>query len=145
MSGYNDNFHWTLDFPLTPFRDDQVNEAAYIGLVKQLADARVDSITALGSTGSYAYLTIEERARVAQLAVAHAGNVPVFIGVGALLTSHVLANIDAAAKAGAAGVLVAPMSYQLLTDVDVFELFRTITQHTDEKPATWQFGQSPVP
>lgn len=83
-------------FPLTPLRDDQVDEAAFIALIHRLVAAGVDSITALGSTGSYAYLTPQERARVAQLAVEHAGDTPVFIGVGALRTSQVLANIDAA-------------------------------------------------
>lgn len=88
----------------------------------------MDSITALGSTGSYAYLTQEERARVAKLAVQHAGTTPVIVGVGSLSTSHVLANDEAAE---AAGVLLAPMTYQPLTDNDVFELFRTVTERTE--------------
>ncbi|WP_269471647.1 dihydrodipicolinate synthase family protein [Actinomyces viscosus] len=56
-------------------------------LVERLAVAGVDSITALGSTGSYAYLAPAERARVARLAVERAGPTPVFIGVGDLRTS----------------------------------------------------------
>ena len=132
-------------FPLTPLRDDQVDEAAFIALIHRLVAAGVDSITALGSTGSYAYLTPQERARVAQLAVEHAGDTPVFIGVGALRTSQVLANIDAAEDAGAAGILLAPMTYQPLTDRDVFELFRTVTTHTQlpvivyDNPGTTHF------
>ena len=43
-------------FPLTPLRDDAVDEAAFVGLVERLVDAGVDSIAALGSTGSYLYL-----------------------------------------------------------------------------------------
>ena len=117
-------------FPLTPMRDDKVDEQAFTSLIDRLVDAGVDSITALGSTGSYAYLTHEERALVAQLAVEHAGETPVFIGVGALRTSHVLANIDAAERAGAAGILLAPMTYQPLTDEDVFQLFQTVSAHT---------------
>ena len=105
----------------------------------------MDSITALGSTGSYAYLTPEERARVAKLAVEHAGSTPVFVGVGGLRTSHVLAHIDAAEQAGAAGVLLAPMTYQALTADDVFELYRTVTEHTElpvivyDNPGTTHF------
>lgn len=132
-------------FPLTPMRDDKVDEQAFTSLIDRLVDAGVDSITALGSTGSYAYLTHEERALVAQLAVEHAGETPVFIGVGALRTSHVLANIDAAESAGAAGILLAPMTYQPLTDEDVFQLFRTVSAHTDlpvivyDNPGTTHF------
>ncbi|WP_220151289.1 MULTISPECIES: dihydrodipicolinate synthase family protein [Brevibacterium] len=117
-------------FPLTPLHDDTVDETAFAGLVERLATVGVDSITALGSTGSYAYLTPDERARVARLAVEHAGATPVFVGVGGLRTSQVLAHVDSAEAAGAAGVLLAPMTYQPLTHDDVFELFRTVTEHT---------------
>ena len=132
-------------FPLTPLRDDAVDEASFIGLIERLAASGVDSITALGSTGSYAYLTTEERARVAHLAVQHAGNTPVFIGVGALRTSQVLANIRSAEDAGAQAVLLAPMTYQPLTEDDVFELFRTVSEHTSlpvivyDNPGTTHF------
>lgn len=51
-------------FPLTPFRDDQVDEGAFVGLIRRLATSGVDSITVLGSTGSYAYLNADERARL---------------------------------------------------------------------------------
>ncbi|MGO1510972.1 MAG: dihydrodipicolinate synthase family protein [Actinomycetaceae bacterium] len=118
-------------FPLTPMVDDAVDERAFARLVERLAAAGVDSITALGSTGSYAYLDPSERARVARLAVEHAGATPVLVGVGALRTSHVLANVAAAEDAGARGLLLAPMTYQPLTDRDVLELFRTVTERTD--------------
>jgi len=132
-------------FPLTPLRDDEVDERAFAHLVERLAEAGVHSVTALGSTGSYAYLSREERARVARLAVASAGSTPVFVGVGALRTSHVLAHIDDAEAAGATGLLLAPMSYQPLTDDDVFELFRTVSAHTHlpvivyDNPGTTRF------
>jgi len=132
-------------FPLTPLHEDHVDERSFAGLVERLAEAGVDSITALGSTGSYAYLSETERARVAQLAVAHAGSTPVVVGVGALRTSQVLRNIEHAEAAGATGVLLAPMSYQPLTADDVFELFHTVTGHTElpvivyDNPGTTHF------
>ncbi|WGW13847.1 dihydrodipicolinate synthase family protein [Saxibacter everestensis] len=117
-------------FPLTPFTADAIDERAFTGLIERLAGSGADSITALGSTGCYSYLTTEERARVARLTVRHAGRTPVFIGVGALRTSQVLANVRSAEVAGAQGVLLAPMTYQPLTADDVFELFRTVTEQT---------------
>ncbi|MGJ0204441.1 dihydrodipicolinate synthase family protein [Leucobacter sp. gxy201] len=133
-------------FPLTPLQDDHVDEDAFAGLIERLASAGVDSITALGSTGSYAYLAPAERARVAKLAVEHAGSTPVFVGVGGLRTSHVLAHVEAAEYAEAAGVLLAPMTYQALTVDDVFELYRTVTEHTElpvivyDNPGTTHFA-----
>ncbi|WP_309081326.1 dihydrodipicolinate synthase family protein [Zhihengliuella sp.] len=117
-------------FPLTPLPGDRLDEPAFARLVRRVAGSGVDSITALGSTGSYAYLTAKERARVARLAVENADGTPVLVGIGALRTSHVLRHADDAAAAGAAGLLLAPVSYQPLTDDDVLELFRTVTERS---------------
>ncbi|RNE67377.1 dihydrodipicolinate synthase family protein [Cryobacterium tepidiphilum] len=114
-------------FPLTPLRDDEFDEDAYARLVSRLARSGVDSITALGSTGSYAYLDRAERSRVARSAVQHAGSTPVIVGIGALRTSLVQALADDAQEAGASAVLLAPMSYQPLTDDDVFGLYEDVT------------------
>ncbi|MHC8305751.1 dihydrodipicolinate synthase family protein [Pseudomonas sp. PB3P13] len=73
-------------FPLTPMNEQGVDENAFTRLVEQLATANVDSIGALGSTGSYAYLSRVERTRVAQLAVEAAGSVPVMVSIGSLRT-----------------------------------------------------------
>ncbi|AEV85494.1 dihydrodipicolinate synthase [Actinoplanes sp. SE50] len=119
-------FHGLSAFPLTPIADDRVDADAYTGLVARLAAARVDSITALGSTGSYPYLTRAERAATVRLAVAAAADIPVFAGIGALRTSQVLAAAADAQQAGAAAVLLAPMSYQPLTPDDVYGLFEAV-------------------
>lgn len=117
-------------FPLTPIHDDRVDEPAYERIVRRLAEAGVDSITALGSTGSYAYLTVDERADVARMTVENSGETPVVVGIGALRTSQVLANAENAEAAGADGLLLAPMSYQPLTHDDVYGLFRTVGERT---------------
>lgn len=132
-------------FPLTPLADERVDERAFAGLVERIADSGIDTITALGSTGAYAYLDAGERERVVALAVRHAGDTPVFAGIGALRASHVLDNARAAEQAGAQGLLLAPMSYLPLTDDEVFELYRAATEHTDlpvilyDNPGTTHF------
>ncbi|RUR34150.1 dihydrodipicolinate synthase family protein [Vreelandella nanhaiensis] len=113
-------------FPLTPMNEQGIREGEFSGLVERLAKAQVDSIGVLGSTGSYAYLSREERARVTQLAVDSAGDVPVIIGIGALRTRDVLALAEDAQKAGASGVLLAPVSYQKLTDDEVFSHYEAV-------------------
>lgn len=101
----------------------EIDEPALIGLVERAVAAGVDSIAVLGSTGSYMYLTAAQRERVVQIAVRHAVGTPVLVGVGAIATSEVLAHVQAAEKAGAAGIIVAPVSYQRLNDEEVFGLF----------------------
>jgi len=105
-----------------------LDETAYIRLIERLATAGIDSIGALGSTGSYAYLTHAERLRTAQLAVKHAGDVPVIVGIGALRTRDVQALAEQAQKAGASAVLLAPVSYQKLTADEVFGLYEAVTR-----------------
>ncbi len=114
-------------FPITPVTDHGIDDTSFAGLVERLATARVDSITALGSTGSYPYLNRTERARAARLAVEHAGNTPVIVGIGALRTRDVLDITEDAQNAGASGVLLAPVSYQSLTADEVFGLYADVT------------------
>jgi 4-hydroxy-tetrahydrodipicolinate synthase len=115
-------------FPLTPMNEEGIDERAFVRLVERLAAAEVDSIGALGSTGNYAFLNRSERFRLAQLAVQHADGIPVMIGIGALRTRDVLQLSEDAQKAGASAVLLAPVSYQKLTEDEVYELYATVNR-----------------
>lgn len=115
-------------FPLTPMNETAIDEVAFAGLVERLAAAGVDSIGALGSTGNYAYLSRPERRRIARLAVEHAGEIPVVIGIGALRLRDVQLLAEDAQQAGASGVLLAPMSYQTLSEEEVFGLYQAVTR-----------------
>lgn len=116
-------------FPLTPIHDDAVDTVALERLVRRLAEAGVDSITALGSTGSYAYLSRAERQQVVATAVGASDGTPVFAGIGALRTSHAVQHALDAQEAGAVGVLLAPLTYQALTEDDVFGLYADVLEH----------------
>ncbi|EBA01369.1 dihydrodipicolinate synthase family protein [Marinobacter sp. ELB17] len=132
-------------FPLTPMNERGLDEAAFVRLIERLVTANVDSIGVLGSTGNYAYLTMVERARVVRLAVEHAGNVPVVVGIGALRTRDVLALAKDAEIAGVSGVLMAPMSYQKLRPEEVLGLYEAVTHAllvplcVYDNPGTTQF------
>ena len=133
-------------FPLTPLADDRIDELAFAGLIERLVAAGVDSVTALGSTGSYVYLSRSERVLVARRAVQCAGSVPVFVGIGALRTKHVLEHAEDAQAVGAQGLLLAPVSYQALTRDEVYRLFETVTERSDvpvivyDNPITTRFS-----
>ncbi len=66
-------------FPLTPLHQQNIDEKAFIRILARLTDAGVDSLGILGSTGSYAYLSREQRKRVVQVAKAHAGPTPMMV------------------------------------------------------------------
>ncbi|WP_316674650.1 dihydrodipicolinate synthase family protein [uncultured Tolumonas sp.] len=132
-------------FPLTPLTEGDIDEARFVQLIERLSDAGVDSIGVLGSTGSYAYLSRSERKRIAQLSVQSAGDIPVIVGIGALRTRDVLELAQDAQMAGAQGVLLAPVSYQKLTDEEVFSLYETVSRSLSvplcvyDNPATTHF------
>lgn len=114
-------------FPLTPMNEQGVDEHAFTRLVQQLVTAKVDSIGALGSTGSYAYLSRAERSRVAQLAVEAAEDVPVMVSIGALRTRDVLLLADDAQRVGVKALLLPAVSYQKLSQDDVFSMYERVT------------------
>lgn len=119
-------------FPLTPADAEGVVDTAALGvLVDRLAAAGVDSIGLLGSTGIYAYLDRAERARAVASAVeAAGGRVPLIVGVGALRTSWAIGLACDAERAGASGVLVAPMSYAALTQSEAAAHYRAVAGST---------------
>jgi 4-hydroxy-tetrahydrodipicolinate synthase len=136
-------------FPLTPLDDTgAIDEPAFERLVSRLAEAGVDSIGALGSTGSYAYLSRTERAHAARLAVRASGGVPVMVGIGAVRTEQVIAHAHDAQQAGAAAVMLAPVSYQPLTEDEVYGLYEDVTAELSvplcvyDNPGTTHFAFS---
>lgn len=120
-------------FPLTPADADGVVDTDALGvLVDRLASAGVDSVSVLGSTGIYAYLDRDQRMRVVTAAIeAAGGRVPIVVGVGALRTSWSRELALAAERAGARGLLLAPMSYTQLTDEEVGAHFRAVVGATE--------------
>lgn len=135
-------------FPLTPIHDSTIDEEAFIKIIQRLVNAEVNSIGVLGSTGNYAYLTCEERQLVAQIALKNSGKIPVMVGVSALSTREVLILSENAQKLGASAVLLSPMSYQKLTDNEVFKLYETVNSQLSvplcvyDNPGTTHFSFS---
>ncbi|MEN0000672.1 MAG: dihydrodipicolinate synthase family protein [Pseudomonadota bacterium] len=142
-------FHGLSAFPVTPADDDGRVDIAHLQrLIDRLVAANVSSIGALGSTGSYMYLSSEERAHALKAAVEAAGTLPVIAGIGAMRTSWVVRHARDAEAAGAAGLLIAPVSYLPLTDDDVLSLVRDVAGTTDlpiciyNNPGTTHFNVS---
>ena len=115
-------------FPLTPMNETKIDETAFIGLLERLVTAQVDSIGTLGSTGSYAYLSRTERRRIVQLTLDHAQGIPVMASISALRTRDVLLFAEDVQHVGVDAVLLAPISYQQLTDEEVYQHYATLSR-----------------
>ncbi|YAK90620.1 dihydrodipicolinate synthase family protein [Paenarthrobacter nitroguajacolicus] len=105
---------------------ESVDLHALANVVNRAAQAGADSLGVLGSTGNYAYLSREERRAVLETAVEAANGAPVLAGVGAVRTRDVLVYAGDARNAGASALLLAPVSYQRLSEEEVFGLFGTV-------------------
>ena len=137
-------------FPITPATPEgQVIEADLRGLLQGVARGGADSIGLLGSTGTYMFLSRDERRRAVAIAVEAAPSTPVIVGVGALRTDEAQALARDAAAEGAAGLLLAPVSYTPLTEEEVFRHFAAVASATDtpiviyNNPSTTNFTFKP--
>jgi 4-hydroxy-tetrahydrodipicolinate synthase len=115
-------------FPLTPTdQEGRLKPEVLERHLDRLVRAAPASIGLLGSTGSYAYLAPEERKRAVRVAVqAVQGRVPLIVGIGAIRTDLAADLARDAAAAGAQGLLLAPVSYQKLTEAEVFHHFKAV-------------------
>lgn len=119
-----------IAYPITPF-DSQEN--VDIQLFKKLTDKLVTSgahaIAPLGSTGVLPYLNDEEKEAVVEATIeVVAGRVPVVAGVSNLTTERTIYHARFAEAAGAAAVMIIPMSYWKLTDDEIFAHYRSVAE-----------------
>lgn len=142
-------FHGLSAFPITPAdAEGRVSEQDLRGLLARLSRAGVDSIGLLGSTGSYMYLSRQERRRAVEIAVETVAGTPLMVGIGALRTDEAIALAGDAAGAGADGLLLAPVSYTPLAEDEVFEHFTAVASATElplciyNNPGTTHFSFS---
>lgn len=138
-------------FPITPATPEgRVIEADLRAILQRIARGGVDSVGLLGSTGTYMFLDRDERRRATAIAVEAMGAAPVIVGVGALRTDHARALAKDAAAEGAAGLLLAPVSYTPLTEEEVFRHFAAVAETTDtpiviyNNPSTTNFTFKPA-
>jgi len=134
-------FRGLTAFPITPTNaKGEVNLDALTVLLQRLVrHAGIDSIGILGSTGTYAYLSPDERLRTilaARNVISNSANSAagrnkqhnMIVGIGALRTDTAVDLARDAEAAGADGVLLAPVSYTPLYDEEVFQHVQTVAR-----------------
>jgi 4-hydroxy-tetrahydrodipicolinate synthase len=137
-------------FPLTPADEaGRVDTDALQKLLARIVEAGANSIGLLGSTGTYMYLSREERRRAVEAAVeCIGGRIPLIVGVGTLRTDDAQALARDAATAGAQALLLAPVSYTPLTQEEAFEHFKAVASSAElplaiyNNPSTTHFSFS---
>jgi 4-hydroxy-tetrahydrodipicolinate synthase len=103
---------------ITPHKEDgSIDRDAFVAQVDYLIGAGVQGLINGGSTGEYYAQSMEERVEMAELAhQVIAGRVPLIVGTVAIRQPDSIAMAEAAARIGAAGILVGTPPYAVPTE-----------------------------
>lgn len=124
----SDDLHGIIAYAVTPFGDDTVDPARLSELIERLVAAGVHAIAPLGSTGELAYLDEAEFDTVVETTIAVVGGrVPVVVGVSDLTTANTIRRARYAQNAGADAVMIAPVSYQKLSEREIKQHYAAVS------------------
>ena len=114
---------------VTPFRNNQLDEAAYIKLIERQIEAGIHGIVPAGTTGESPTLTHDEHYRVIELAVKTAAKKTLVIaGTGSNSTAKAVEMTQTAEKMGAdAALLVAPY-YNRPSPEGLYQHFKAVAE-----------------
>lgn len=124
-------FAGTFTALVTPFRNDQLDEAAFASLVEAQVAGGVTGVVPVGTTGESPTLTHQEHLRVFELAVQAAkGRVKVLAGTGSNSTREAIDYTLEAERMGADGALIVAPYYNKPTQEGIYRHFRAIAEQT---------------
>lgn len=125
-------FAGTYTALVTPFRDGELDEAAFRGLIHEQIAAGVEGIVPCGSTGESATLSHEEHERAIGIAIDEAaGKLKVIAGTGSNNTREACRLTRAAADAGADGALLISPYYNKPTQPGHIEHYKAVAAASD--------------
>lgn len=117
---------------VTPFRDGQFDERAFVDLVNWQIESGSHGISVTGTTGEPSALSARERERVIQVAVeAIGGRVPFVAGTGSNNLEETLHFSQYAQKSGADALLVVVPYYIKPSQEGLYRYFKTIAHAVD--------------
>ncbi|MDN3707199.1 dihydrodipicolinate synthase family protein [Myroides ceti] len=121
-------FKGIIAYPITPFdKEEKVDIVLFKKLVERLVAAGSHAIAPLGSTGVLPYLSDEEKEAVTEATIDQvSGRVPTLVGVSNLTTEKTIYHARFAERAGAAAVMIIPMSYWKLSDDEIFRHYDAV-------------------
>jgi 4-hydroxy-tetrahydrodipicolinate synthase len=122
---------------ITPLTDDgeNLNEPELRALCRFLLQKRVHGLFPVGTTGECAFLSCEERKRVAEVVVDEtAGAIPVIIHTGTLTTRESIELTQHAQAIGADAAAVVVPYYYSLDDKEIFAHYEAILNAVPDFP-----------
>ncbi|HEX8466304.1 MAG TPA: 4-hydroxy-tetrahydrodipicolinate synthase [Allosphingosinicella sp.] len=125
-------FRGSIPALVTIFRDEALDEHAFLDFVRWQVEEGSHSLVACGTTGESATLTSAEHRRVIELAVEGAdGRVKVIAGCGSNDTAHAIELTRSAKEAGADAALHVPPYYNRPNQEGIYAHFAAIAETVD--------------
>lgn len=122
-------FRGSITALITPFRDGQVDQAAFQAFVDWQIVEGTHGLVPTGTTGESPTLSHAEHKRVVELCIeAAAGRVPVMAGTGSNSTEEAIALTRHAREAGADAALVVTPYYNKPTQDGLYAHFKAIAE-----------------
>ena len=124
-------FRGTFTALVTPFRNGEIDVAAFEKLIENQIAAGISGIVAVGTTGESPTLSHEERQELIRLSIVTAKKrCLVLAGTGSNATQHAVADTKIAEKLGADGALLVAPYYNKPSQEGLFHHFKAIAAAT---------------
>ena len=112
---------------ITPFKNNSLDEEAYIKLIHFHIDNGTSGLVPAGTTGESPTLSHEEHQRVIDLCIKESnGKIPVIAGTGSNSTEEAISLTSHAEKVGANGVLIVTPYYNKPTQEGLYQHYKAI-------------------
>ena len=112
---------------ITPFKNNRLDEDAYIRLIHFHMDNGTSGLVPAGTTGESPTLSHEEHQRVIDLCIKESkGKIPVIAGTGSNSTKEAISLTSHAEKAGANGALIVTPYYNKPTQEGLYQHYKAI-------------------
>ena len=117
---------------ITPFKNNKLDEDAYISLIHFHLKNGTSGIVPAGTTGESPTLSHDEHQKVIEICIREVkGKVPVIAGTGSNSTEEAVALTKHAEKAGADGALVVTPYYNKPTQEGLYQHYKSINDKTN--------------
>jgi len=124
-------FRGTFTALVTPFRNGEIDVAAFEKLIENQIAAGISGLVAVGTTGETPTLSHEERQELIRVSIGTAKKrCLVLAGTGSNATQHAVADTKMAEKLGADGALLVAPYYNKPSQEGLFHHFKAIAAAT---------------
>ena len=117
---------------VTPFRDREVDYAAFSGLLDRQMAAGVHFLVPLGTTGETPCLEEEERIKILQLAKEKCPDRPVIVGGGTNSLKQTIRSMKLLEPYGPDAFLIVVPYYNKPTQEGIYEYFKAVADASDK-------------